>query len=62
MIIPKCQSHIYPLVEEAQMLQEELVRTYAFIYPHSIDHFKLVNDYDEPRYMAVNSYDNCKNI
>lgn len=34
----------------------------CLVYPHLIDHFKLVNDYDEPRYMAVNSYDNCKGI
>lgn len=59
----KCQLHIYPLVEEVQMRQEEpvsLKENWVGFYWKLYYFILSVDDYDEPRYMAVNSYDNRK--
>ena len=58
----KCQLHIFLLVEEVQMhLEEPVCRILCYKSRINTNNL-LVDDYDEPRYMALNSYDNCKYI
>ena len=58
----KCLLRTYQLVEEVQMHLEEPVCIIFYYKSRISTNNFLVDDYDEPRYMALNSYDNCKYI